>query len=247
MYTFEFVMKKREVDAEAAITKTFLAYTVALELNGQILRRHKSYTLVGDEYQLRVVAPEKTSFDIANENMNVTHTREAFEAAYGAPIEWKYVGENRNVTGSCSCDHSDYYILKGNMKDTVSPVLCGNCGKSIPLYRLPRNYQREEYYDILEWQRAYNDLNDLFKQGLDERYAYDMLNKANSSLNVEGRRIAKSLNERTGVRVYYHMFKYYGKNKNECPICGEDWKNEDEEYNVGYICHRCKLVSNDVE
>lgn len=246
MYTFEFVMRELDEGADA-VKQAFKAYTVTLELNGQILRRHKSYTLVGNEYQLRVVTPEKTSFDIENENVNVRHAREAFENLYGEPIKWVYVGENKNVSDSCSCDHSDYYILKGNMKDTVSPVLCGNCGKSVPLYRLPRNYQREEYYDILEWQRAYNDLHDLFKQGLDERYAYEMLNKANSSLNVEGRRIAKSLNEKTGVRVYYHMFKYYGKNKNECPICGEEWKNDDAEYNVAYICHRCKLVSTDIK
>ncbi len=243
MYTFEFVMQKRDNSEE--IKKAFNAYTTALELNGQILRRHRSYTSIGNEFQLRVVAPEKTTFDDANENINVTSARERFEAAYGESVVWNCIGENKNVTGSCECKKSDYYILKGNMKDTVSPVLCGNCGNSVPLYRLPRNYSREEYYDILEWQRAYNDLNDLFKQGLDERYAYEMLNKANSSLNVEGRRIAKALNEKTGVPVYYHMFKYYGKNKNECPICGEEWKNNDEEYNVDYICHRCRLVAND--
>lgn len=243
MYTFEFVMKKRDNDEE--VTKAFTAYTTALELNGQILRRHKSYTSIGDEFQLRVVAPEKTTFNPDNENINVTNARERFEAAYGEKVVWSCIGENKNVTGSCECKKSDYYILKGNMKDTVSPVLCGNCGMSVPLYRLPRNYSREEYYDILEWQRAYNDLNDLFKQGLDERYAYEMLNKANSSLNVEGRRIAKALKEKTGVPVYYHMFKYYGKNKSECPICGETWTNNDEEYNVDYICHRCRLVAND--
>jgi predicted nucleic acid-binding Zn ribbon protein len=245
MYTFEFIMKKSK--NEPAVQKAFVAYTTALELNGQILRRHKSYTEMGDEYHLRVVAPEETSFDHSNENVNVTSARQRFETEYGSEVKWTCIGPNCNVSHSCHCDNSDYYILKGNMKDTVSPVLCGNCGKSVPLYRLPRNYQREEYYDILEWQRAYNDLHDLFKQGLDERYAYEMLNKANSSLNVEGRRIAKALNEKTGVRVYYHMFKFYGKNKDECPICGEDWKNNDDEYNVNYICHRCRLVSEDVE
>lgn len=244
MYTFEFIMKNFD---NAALADKFAVYTKALELNGQILRRHKSYTEVGEVYQLRVVAPEKTTFEPDNENINVTGAREAFEAAYGESVVWTLVGANKNVTGSCECEHSPYYILRGNMKDTVSPVLCGKCGQSVPLYRLPRNYSREEYYDILEWQRAYNDLHDLFKQGLDERYAYEMLNKANSSLNVEGRRIAKALNEKTGIPVYYHMFKYYGKNKNECPICGEEWKNNDSEYNVDYICHRCKLVANDSE
>lgn len=245
MYTFEFVMQKR--DNEDEVRKTFNVYTTALELNGQILRRHKSYTCVGDLYELRVVAPESNTFDLVNENFNVKNARERFEAVYGESVNWNCIGENRNVTGSCICKKSEYYILKGNMKDTVSPVICGRCGNSVPLYRLPRNYSREEYYDILEWQRAYNDLNDLFKQGLDERYAYEMLNKANSSLNVEGRRIAKALNEKTGVPVYYHIFKYYGKNKSECPICGEQWNNNDDEYNVDYICHRCRLVSTDVE
>ncbi len=245
MYTFEFVMHKRDNEAEAL--KAFKAYTSALELNGQILRRHRSYTSIGDTIEMRVVAPESTSFNEENENLIVQSAKAEFEKIYGDSVIWNCIGENRNVMGSCECNKSKYYILRGNIKDTVSPVLCGYCGKSVPLYTLPRNYSREEYYDILEWQRAYNDLHDLFKQGLDERYAYEMLNKANSSLNVEGRRIAKALKEKTGVPVYYHMFKYYGKNKNECPICGEKWENNDEEYNVGYICHRCMLVSNDTE
>lgn len=246
MFTFEMTMQKRGNHSE--VFKKFREYTMALELNGQILRRHRLYTDINEnEILLRVVAPQSTSFDRDNENTIVTNARNALEQIYGEPIVWNNVGKNLNVGESCECAKSSYYILKGDMKDTVSPVICGNCGRSVPLYILPRNYSREEYYDILEWQRAYNDLTDLFKQGLDERYAYDMLHKANSSLNVEGRRIAKALNEKTGTPVYYHMFKYYGKNKEECPICGESWQNNDSEYNVEYICHRCKLVSSDYE
>lgn len=241
MYTFEFIIKKK--DNLQDILKAFHIYTTALELNGQILRRHKSYTCINDNLEMRVVAPEQSTFDEDNENLIVKDARKSFEEIYGESIEWKCVGENKNVSGSCACLGSDYYILKGIMKDTVSPLICGNCGKSVPLYRLPRNYSREEYYDILEWQRAYNDLADLFKQGLDERYAYDMLNKTSSSLNVEGRRIAKSLKERTGVPVYYYLFNYYGTNKQTCPICHQNWENNDQEYNVQYICHKCRLVS----
>ena len=150
------------------VFKKFKEYTNTLELNGQILRRHRLYTDNGDKVLLRVVAPEKTSFDRDNENAIVTNARHTFEEIYGEPVIWNLVGDNLNVGGSCDCEKRSYYILKGDMKDTVSPVLCGNCGRSVPLYTLPRNYSREEYYDILEWQRAYNDLTDLFKQGLDE-------------------------------------------------------------------------------
>ncbi|MGL5435648.1 MAG: DUF2310 family Zn-ribbon-containing protein [Lachnospiraceae bacterium] len=62
----------------------------------------------------------------------------------------------------------------------------------------------------------------------------------------KGRGICTFLETHTGKQFFYFLSKYYSKNRKECPCCGEPWVNTDQKYKYGYVCHKCRLVSDDI-
>ncbi|WP_310605471.1 DUF2310 family Zn-ribbon-containing protein [Anaerosporobacter sp.] len=56
----------------------------------------------------------------------------------------------------------------------------------------------------------------------------------------------QSVLELSAKPLYYFMFKYYSKNRKECSCCGDSWENSNQKYRYDYVCHRCRLVSEDM-
>ena len=134
---------------------------------------------------------------------------QVIEKSLKAP-EIYLIGENYDVQNSCGCENPSHYVLYiryGLSKEY--PIICGDCEKSIPLYKFPKTYtDDEEYHDILCWQRLYSACDTQFMLGIGERHGYKMMNDLNSELSKEGLRICAFLEEKVNKPFYYFLFKY---------------------------------------
>ena len=140
---------------------------------------------------------------------------------------------------------SSHYILDDDVSEFSSPILCGDCNRSVPLYRFPKT-SHDEYFDVLSWQEVYRACWMQYLQGIGERHGYRMMHSYKSDLAIEGHRICTYLETQTGKPFYYFLFKYYSYNRKTCSCCGEPWVNLDQKYKYGYVCHKCRLVSDDI-
>ena len=121
----------------------------------------------------------------------------------------------------------------------------------MPVYRLPRIESADSRRALLRWQDAYRKLDALWiGSGVAEQYAYKQLSDVRSPLSREGREIAKQLEARTGVRVYYYLMKHYGVSddrdrQRRCPSCKGRWLLAEPLHGMlDFQCEQCRLMSN---
>lgn len=249
LYTFEFCFYPKTFDRPAidAFDDSMQWFLSALYKNGQILSHYQNTVKFENHYACRVTAPEMDSLEEKYWN---TYCKEFYKEVTGHSRRKPYlhfIGENYDVEDCCRCSSPSHYILMSEFATHTSPVLCGDCMKAVPLYKLPKTYYEEEYYDLLGWQKVYESCDRLFMDGIGERFGYKMMHDPKSMLSVEGRRICQFLEEKTGKPFYYFLFQYYSKNKAACPLCGEKWNNEDRtKIRYDYACRHCRVVSNDI-
>lgn len=55
------------------------------------------------------------------------------------------------ATDSCHCEDSSWYMLYSDYSESSSPIICGDCGKEIPLIRMPYLFNEYEHFSILSW------------------------------------------------------------------------------------------------
>ena len=136
---------------------------------------------------------------------------------------------------------------QSSMYVSESPIVCGDCGSTVPLYRLPKIFGEDEYLSVLGWQRAYNACDILFMEGIGESSAYQRLSKVTSDLSVWGRKICREFEIATGKSFFYYLFRYYSSHKASCRICGEPWElGKDNQLFIDYRCESCRLVADKV-
>lgn len=248
MYTFEYcfypkTFQQPEIDDYDESMQWFLA---ALEKNGQILSHYYNTVKLDNHYACRVTAPE---IDSLHERYWNTFCRkfyhEVAEKSVKMPV-LQYIGENYDVPDCCTCSDPSHYILLSEYAQYTIPILCGDCLQTVPLYKFPKTYDKEEYYDVLSWQKLYESCDRQFTEGIGERFGYKMMHDPNSLLSREGMRICKFLEKETGKPFYYFLFQYYRKNKDTCPICNGQWVNQQTgKVHYDMVCHHCRIVSND--
>jgi len=249
MYTFEFLFYPKSFE-EPFINEFDYAmenFTSSLCSNGQIMFDFINTVKYSDHYAYRVVAPEPDSL---NEKYYNKYCKQDFlivsEMSLKEP-ELRLIGENYNFSDSCSCENSSHYVLYTENRDLSYPVVCGDCERNVPIYKLPRTYDNNnEYYDVWNWQYIYHACDKQFMYGMGERHGYKMMNDIKSPLSVEGLRICALWENLVQKPFYYFLFKYYRKNKPICPKCNENWVNHNKDIKFEYVCEKCRLVSNDI-
>lgn len=216
--------------------------------NGQILLDYQNTVKFEDFYACRVVALE---IDSLSEKYSNKYTTQFLKEVNERSIKFSeliYIGENYDVENCCTCKSSSHYILATDCLSNAPPILCGDCQKSVPLYKFPKTYYNLEYYDLLGWQKVYQSCDRQFLERIGGHYGYKMMHNVDSALSKEALRYCRVLEEKVNKPFYYFLFNYYNKNKLFCPKCGKLWINQKIEtiYKVHYdcVCHRCRLVSN---
>ena len=129
--------------------------------------------------------------------------------------------------------------------DDAPPVRCGDCGRPVPLYRIPRLPDEEEHSDIRRWAGAYQAYDTLYMlSGSGERASYLHMSRLDSALTREGRQICAAMAERTGKPWYYYLHRDYSPQRQTCPGCGGPWALEEPLHGLyDYRCDRCCLLS----
>jgi predicted nucleic acid-binding Zn ribbon protein len=162
-----------------------------------------------------------------------------------------------------TCREPSAYVLYADATREASPVLCADCFRPVPLYRLPPSNAHalptdeflgmpvnRQYQDILLWQRDFRRLNSMwFDSGIGERFAHRTLSDPKSRLNVDGLLTRSAIEDATGRRVYYALWQRgirgdFLPEDRRCPICQGRWRRRARAISpFQFRCDRCRIVS----
>ena len=158
-------------------------YLGCLYKNGQIL---KKYELIEAENSLwvYVTLPDDEALKTEYNNVYVNKYLNAVRELFNVSIE--PVGKNMNQDKSCACQEPSWYMLYTDWTLSESPVVCGDCGKAVPLYKLPHIFNTDEHYGILGWQDAYKSTDVLWTYGLSDRFTFRQMHDPKSRLSKDG-------------------------------------------------------------
>ena len=86
--------------------------------------------------------------------------------------------------------------------------------------------------------------------GPGKRFAHDQLSRFDSELSKDGRELARKLEKKVRVPVYYYLSKHFGRSgqaerRRKCPSCGSAWLRKEPLHRIfDFKCRRCRLLSN---
>ena len=221
-------------------------YFSSLYSNGQIYR---NYELVktGAGYCAFVTLPERDSLDDRYANVYVRDREQRVHKWFAVGFE--YVGENSGYGELCTCENPSWYYLNGQLSEDSSPVVCGDCRRPRPLYRLPHipheNRECYDFYPLQSWQRSYFSMDRLWFNGISDRFTYRQMNDPNSSLSRQGRELCGAFEKASGKPFYYLLFYYVKSSQKDtpCPICGKPWRRVKKDFFVDKRCKDCRLLA----
>ena len=211
--------------------------------NGQILEEClvEKYD---DYYVANVTIVDDDALDEKYYNQYIKDEIKNFE------IDIKIICDDALATDSCHCKDHSYYILAINPYDSSSPIICGDCGKEIPLIRVPYIFNEEEHHSILNFQKIYKSVDNLWMNSLSDRFSKRQITDYKSQLNQRGIEICNELEKKIQKPVYYLLCNPIGgwfefeKNNKElkvCPKCGGELNKLKNSY-VEKICEKCRLA-----
>ena len=193
---------------------------------------------------------ESDSLDKKYNNHYVKFWSKCVEEIADAKLSFKLVGKShKDYNGACKCNKSDFYILQTSYTTISSPVICGNCNYSVPLYKLPIYYDYG-YMPILKWESNYQSCDTLnMNCEVGEMWAMKQMWRLDSALSQQGIEICKKLTELTNIPTYYYLFNYRRISKKKdlarkCPSCKGNWLLKEklhEEFD--FKCDKCRLIS----
>ncbi|WP_371368214.1 hypothetical protein SRRS_18770 [Sporomusa rhizae] len=221
----------------------------ALRMNGQILGREYPVVSVGEGYQTFLFVPEENSLVKCIANTYVLKWLDKMDEL-GVEYSWRVLGSELYSNHICKCVKPKSYILYTTYVSLESPIQCGDCFGSIPLYRLPVT-KDGEYVDVLTWESDYKACDTLqMNCSTGERFGLAQLSKYDSSLTERGRDICNRITIATGIPTYYYLPKSSGKGlkaeqARKCPSCNGEWLLREPLHGLfDFRCKKCRLLSN---
>jgi predicted nucleic acid-binding Zn ribbon protein len=226
-------------------------YLAALLHNGQIVGDHTPLALLTDGVLVTASLPETDALSERFGNKWVRkRLRELAAAGIGRP-KVTDLGLDPESRAPCRCRKRPFLILFTTAMDTEPPLRCGACFGPIALYKLPPTSDAADHQNVLWWRDTYQAMDWLFLgSGPGERFAHGQLSRLDSELSTDGRALARELEKRVRVPVYYYLSKYFGRSdrserKRKCPSCRKAWlRQEPLHRNFDFQCERCRLLSN---
>ncbi|MBE6871820.1 MAG: hypothetical protein E7491_07680 [Ruminococcaceae bacterium] len=223
---------KCDTATEVAVEEIYW-YLACLYKNGQIFSDYQLIKGNGDYFAI-VLSPEDDSLEKSNEYVN-----EIFESLQQwFNITYQIVGECADFAGLCSCSELKDFVLHRRYGLEESPIKCADCGKSVPLYTLPYIMDEQEYFTVLQWQKAYAATEKLWMIGMNDQMMARELSCVSSELNLLGKNICKELETKTSKRFYYCIKQDGEKNDSVCASCRQEIRMT----NAYYLCEKCGLA-----
>jgi len=155
------------------------------------------------------------------------------------------LGQNAVVNTVCSCRDSAWYILYARRNYAFSPIVCGDCFKMIPLYKLSHVELSKACQPEIGWQADYELIDKLWFYSSFDRFTYRQMSDPKSQLSKAGREICVAYEKALDKPFYYFLFHYSdsGRLRKKCPDCGGDWMLEEDIDTLSFKCDKCRLVS----
>jgi len=219
-----------------------------LARNGLILESGAQIAFENGVYVCRVIAADP--YAITEENFAYDTKKvlkRIIEQSEGLP-QFSGMGDDP-LHGHCKCKSPSHLVMNPCPEWEGTPIQCGDCMKSIPLYRLARYGGEMEFDDVLRWRRLYRSYLNQCLIGIDEidgRESYQMLHECVSTLSLAGRALAGQVEQATGVPVYYPIYYKFERVPDICPQCGEKWRNSyPDGVKFSHACLACRIVSSE--
>lgn len=215
--------------------ETIFEYLSTLYKNGQILN---DYQLVRQDsnYAAFLTIPDMHALDT---QFNTTYTNK-----YLLNIETKldFLGKNMDIDEYCCCKEPSWYMLYADYASNESPLVCGDCGHEIPLYKVQHIMREEEHFSILSWQKAYKSIDNIWMYSLSDRFSMRQLSDPNSQLSRNGMEICAELETVLKKPVFYFLYQQR-KMTDCCPKCSAKWQRSKRTETVDFVCDNCKLAT----
>ena len=217
--------------------------------NGQTQGKIESKYVESDRIVCLPYTLEKQSLDENFNNYYVFNQIKKIEGVCSSELKVRTIGKSyESYEGCCKCEKSNFYILITNYLSIDSPLTCGTCNKSVPLYKFPKYYDFG-YMPILSWQSNYISCDSLqMNCEVGEQWALNQMQQVNSELSKQGIEICKNITKITSISTYYYLHNYKELKGNQlertCPNCSNRWNLENQLHNIfDFKCDNCNIVS----
>jgi predicted nucleic acid-binding Zn ribbon protein len=244
-----FFRASRSADDEAVLDRVN-GYLASLFQNGQIIGG-TLVARVNGGYLATARRPEREALAHRFNNKWVRSRPRELTAVGLAIPEVTLLGREPDRLAPCACRRRPFLVLFTTFLSDESPVRCGACFGPVALYRVRASIETGNNQDVLWWQDTYQAMDWLYVgSGAGEQAALNQLSRVDSQLSTEGRELARDVEARVGVPVYYYLSKHVGRSdvaerKRRCPSCLKAWLLDEPLHRIfDFRCDRCRLLSN---
>lgn len=192
-----------------------------------------------DGYAVYVIMPGADALDLAFCSPETLGSIQKLAAIFFLKVE--SLGTVLTCEDSCCCEASTWYLLRADLVSEESPVTCGDCGKPVPLYKLPAILDKEGQSHFLNWQDQYRALQRLDVQNYAHEYTTQELYDPASRINRMGLSLCKALEKAKKVPVFYRLEQKRGVEP-KCPVCGREWSDTANEEISSHLCTFCRIA-----
>jgi predicted nucleic acid-binding Zn ribbon protein len=249
MLIYKIVVHREQVFDADAQAEAFDLLLGSYRLDGHILGGELMTIAREQRFECYAFIPAHDAFDPKLTGEWVHKRLEGLHSVHLSFPELIEIGCDPSEGEGCTCSEPPSLILFTTYLRIQSPVRCGGCFHSVPLYRLPR-FKSGEHSEAITWADDYKACDSLFmNSGAGERFGYRQMSMLTSGLSQQGLRICTHYEQGTGKAAYYYLHRYYGRSvkrekERRCPGCGGEWRLATRWHDFfDFRCDKCRLVS----
>lgn len=208
-----------------------------LRKTGQV---YENFHLVKEEggYAVYVIMAGADALDLGFCSEESVESIKKLAAIFSLKVE--SLGAVVSCEESCTCEAPSWYMLYSDLTTEESPVVCGDCTKPVPLYKLPAILDKEGQSNFLNWQDQYKALSRLDTYNYAHDFTSGEITDPASRINKMGRALCRAMEKAKSVPVFYHLEQRKGGDA--CPLCGKEWSRTANEEISAKLCTFCRIA-----
>lgn len=229
---------KKIVNTDYCESLIFESFTI-LGKTGQV---YNNFQVVREEngYSVYAIMPGADALDLAFCSEETVEIVKKIAAIFSLRVE--SLGNVITCEDSCTCEEPTWYMLYSDLATSESPMICGDCGKPVPLYKLPMILDNEGGSVLLNWQEEKRAISMLDTANYAPEYTAEQIYSPSSRLNKTGRALCRAIEKAKNVPVFYYMELEKAKRGNNCPICGRELSRSANNEIAGNLCTFCRIA-----